>query len=504
MLAPALRMFPDDQAIAFLNGWLATRRREVAEAERIWREARERYPNEVDGYLGYALALRDVGRLDEADSILAEASVKFPSNVVIAMDFARIPERKRNWPQAVERWRQIVGKFPDVTEAYIGLANSLRDGAFVAEAQAVLRIAIERFPDSADVAAAAAGLASSLRDWPSALLLWAGLQQRHPHNPSGYLGLGRALRDCGDFQRSADTFVEALSRFPHHLELEVELALSLSWKREWPRAMALWESLKQRHPDVSHVRWGISQILDRALRDQTATDIGFFEIPPSVLHNKIDESEHISRLAALLVQFESLGDTCEFGMVQRMFHADPISLLRWASTAPEDLVTALDTNFDGVGDPENTIIRIENDEYITEDRRYYMLSHTFTPPATEPIELFSVEQCRRMQWLRRKLISDLSAAKKIFVYKSNTGLTDEQMLALHASLRRYNPKLVLLCVRLQNPEYPTGTVVRIQDGLFVGYIDRFSTVDISVNAWVNLCEHTAARLSAGPPQDQAA
>ena len=72
VLAPALRMFPDDQELAVLNAWLATRRRDTEEARRLWRDVRARFPELPDGYRGEAAALVDVGRLDEADAVLAE------------------------------------------------------------------------------------------------------------------------------------------------------------------------------------------------------------------------------------------------------------------------------------------------------------------------------------------------------------------------------------------------------------------------------------------------
>jgi hypothetical protein len=33
--------------------------------------------------------------------------------------------------------------------------------------------------------------------------------------------------------------------------------------------------------------------------------------------------------------FENLGGNCEFGLVQRHFGAEPLSLLRWTATPPE-------------------------------------------------------------------------------------------------------------------------------------------------------------------------
>ncbi len=201
-------------------------------------------------------------------------------------------------------------------------------------------------------------------------------------------------------------------------------------------------------------------------------------------------------LRDLLMQFESLGDSCEFGMVQRRFGAEPIGLLRWTSTPLPQLVLALDSDFAGVGEAEHTIITVsEQGEYTTMDRRYHMNSHTFTLATAEPIARFTAQHLRRMQYLRRKLLDDLATGDKIFVYKSERGVSDDEGRELFAAIRRHGGHAALLCVRLETEEHPRGTLTRLEDGLFIGHIDRFSTVDIHVDAWTDLCRQTRALAS---------
>ena len=496
VLAPALRMFPEDREIAVVSGWLATRRRDIDEADKIWSSVRERFPDCADGFRGHALAQRDVGRLDEAEALLLQGAQRFTSDSFIAMDLAAIPERRSDWSLATQRWFDVRSRFPDLVDSHIGLGNSLLHAGRAAEAAAAYEEGLRRFPEHIDMAAAPARFAAHLQDWPRALQLWTAIRQRFPDSPMGSLGLGHALRDCGKLEQSADVLNSALVRFSDNIQLEVHLALTLSAQRQWPRALALWESLKVRFPDDGDVRWGIAQVLDKALSDQAAGFGDPFEIPAILLSHEVDNSEYIKNLSVLFKRFESLGDTCEFGMVQRMFNADQVSLLRWAATTPENLVIALNDRFAGVGEPEYTIITDNGDEYTTEDRRYLMHSHTFTSPKSEPIELFAPEQCRRLQWLRNKLLDNLGAAAKIFVYKFEDGLTNSDIFALYDSLCRYSPNIVLLCVKLQEVDHPSGTVESFGRGLFVGYLDKFSTVDISVGAWIGLCQAVTRLLPA--------
>ena len=54
----------------------------------------------------------------------------------------------------------------------------------------------------------------------------------------------------------------------------------------------------------------------------------------------------------LALQFESLGDNCELGLVQRRAGVEPLGLLRFAGAPLRRLITALDARFEGIDDPE--------------------------------------------------------------------------------------------------------------------------------------------------------
>jgi hypothetical protein len=58
----------------------------------------------------------------------------------------------------------------------------------------------------------------------------------------------------------------------------------------------------------------------------------------------------------LVLNFESIGDNCEFGLVQRMAGAEPLGLLRFSSTPLPLLVRALRARFDGLADPANVLV----------------------------------------------------------------------------------------------------------------------------------------------------
>jgi len=497
VLAPALRLFPNDVRIAVLNGVIATRLRDPA-AEQAWRVVYKQFPDEVSGYSGLAAALWERGRVGEAATILEEAAARFPANAQIAIEAALVPQRKQDWDLAVEKWQGVVARFPDLPRAYIGLGEAFVGKADVNEAESFYADAVRRFPDDFDIAAARGHAVARLRGWPAALDLWQALAARFPDNAASHAGYGRALRETGALAVAQDTLRGALRQFPDNAEIETQLAHTLSALRDWPAALPLWESLKRRYPDDRVIHDAIVLILPQAIIDQGLALSGDelapppFDIPELVLKNDSDHGAELQALRALLMGFESIGDTCEFGVVQRRFGAEPVSLLRWTSTPPDLLTAALDADFAGVGEPEHTIIEDTRGEYTTADRRYHMTSHTFTSSSSEPLEVFARRQFRRMGFLRRKFIDDLKAARKILVYKCEAGLSDTEIAALDAALRRYSARTKLLCVRIADAAHAAGTLEPVAPGLLVGYIDKFSNADPSFEIWLDLCQRAAA------------
>ena len=188
------------------------------------------------------------------------------------------------------------------------------------------------------------------------------------------------------------------------------------------------------------------------------------------------------KMRELMMRFESLGAIeggCELGLVQRAFGAEPLGLLRWTEIWPDKLMAALQCEFAGVGDSANTELVITPSatgpgEYQTRDSRFGMRMHTFVQANEIAQETMLEQSCRRLQFLRGKLLEDLRAADKVSVYKMTMrNLTPWEITRLHTMLRRYGPT-TLLYVRYEDAAHPNGTVEIAGPGLMIGYIDRFN------------------------------
>ncbi len=511
ILAPALRLFPTAFNVLAEHAWNGTRHADLDEALRRWAAVREGFPDQAVGYVGAAVACRQAGRISDAEDLLQAAVTRFPSDYPAASDHAGIAALRGDFATAVARWRGVVERFPHRAAAHVGLAMAIRDGGDPAAAEAAAVAALVAVGPDCELRMLLASLALQRGDAAEAARRWAALRADAPAQARVFAGSVGALRELGRLEAAEQMATEALQRFPNDLELERQRALTLSARRDWPAALPLWEQLKRRAPAEPSVLAALRDVLWQARIDQGAGTVGSgddavapFEIPAILLAEGGADADG-QALRRLLMRFESLGHTCEFGIVQRRFGAEPLGLLRWASIKPDNLRKALQARFAGMGEAGQTILRVSHlGEYTTLDTSYDIFSHTFTNETQAPRDRFYAQLCKRTMFLRRVLIETIEGGEKILVYKYGPDFSTAQLLALHDAVRAYNPATLLLGVRLEDAHHPSGTVEVLREGLLAGYIDRFSNVDISVEVWLALCRQAAALHDAAATRPQAA
>lgn len=77
----------------------------------------------------------------------------------------------------------------------------------------------------------------------------------------------------------------------------------------------------------------------------------------------------------LVLQFESLGDNCELGLVQRRMGAEPLGLLRFAGAPLRNLLRAMRNRFALIDDPAHVRLQVENGEYMVRLTKYDLIYH---------------------------------------------------------------------------------------------------------------------------------
>ena len=195
----------------------------------------------------------------------------------------------------------------------------------------------------------------------------------------------------------------------------------------------------------------------------------------------------------LLQRFESLGDGCDFGMVQRAAGIEPFGLFRFAGCRSIDLSPLLRTKLQQFGEPEDLWL-----EEVPPKREYRVKSHScpsFTSHTRrfggqDDPEVVRVAQTEMTRFLKRKLIRELSLGRRLFVYR---GPSDIKIIReILEQLRTYGDHS-LLWVRLANAAQLPRTVRRLPEGLLVGFVSRFGiyeddrTPRVPVEDWIMVC-----------------
>ena len=200
-------------------------------------------------------------------------------------------------------------------------------------------------------------------------------------------------------------------------------------------------------------------------------------------------------LSALAASFESLGDNCEFGLVQRACDTEPLGLLRFAGTHVNEIVRGIETDFHGIGAPEDIDPVLSGDgggprEYMVHEARFGLVYHTFVYEGERSPDAMRQQEAKRLTFLRRKFLDELDAGEKIFLFRSNPAASEAEILPLWQALNGNRPN-TLFWVVPADATHPPGMVEVVMDGLLKGYIERFAPSDQAhdflLDAWVGLC-----------------
>ena len=203
----------------------------------------------------------------------------------------------------------------------------------------------------------------------------------------------------------------------------------------------------------------------------------------------------VLRDAELLLQFESIGDNCELGLVQRRAGVEPLGLLRFSGAPLRNLVRALHARFAKIADPARVRIHVENGEYMVKLTAYDFTHHADVLAGAMEPEALRQQQIRTVGYLARKFIADLENPSKILVFRQNEPLSATDLVDLRMALAAYGPN-ILLWVREACPGHPPGSVDVADDLMMVGYVSRLAerdrVPDLDVASWMQVLRRAHA------------
>jgi len=124
VLAGGMERLPYSVDIAVTHAGIASMRRDWVEAARRWEAVRLQFPRSPSAYTGGAAALKALGRLDEADNLLAEGVKQCPERSEIAVEHACSAHHREDWAEAAQRWALVRERFPDNVAGRSGLEEA--------------------------------------------------------------------------------------------------------------------------------------------------------------------------------------------------------------------------------------------------------------------------------------------------------------------------------------------------------------------------------------------
>ena len=186
---------------------------------------------------------------------------------------------------------------------------------------------------------------------------------------------------------------------------------------------------------------------------------------------RVIESATQRTMSQVLGKFESLGQWCQFGVMQQRFGADQPGLLRFAGLHLPDLLQGLVKRFDGVAQADRMNVfqaPAAPDQYDVHDHTYRVWWHTGRlVRETTPADVIEGERVR-LPYLQRKFKKTLSAGRRIFVL--TVPMSDEEAFAVFLALDLWARNTLLFVT--QDARYPPGSVELLGNGLLRGTIDR--------------------------------
>lgn len=447
LLARALKAFPTEKQIVAMAARMALKSNQVDEASQHWRTLIKQTPDDPNLRLTAALSLMKQRK-----------------------------GRRKRVPTVLKQLDKIHEAFPDFIPAYTAHLGVLREAAQIGEAARSAVIWGKRFPADQELAIARAQIDEERERFGHAVDVLKAVRRKSAPTAACEAAFIRALSLASRMKLAEAACQSALEAFPDEPDILTEYVRLATRRGDWAEAAKRAAFAQGRRP-----RDGAMTRLALSIRTQLVGDEALLAtLGAEPVVGSLAAVDVAPEQTAVLLSCESLGATsagCEFGLVQRRFGAEPFGMFRWALIGIDKLTRALLNNFEDVGSEATTELAIRREsathqEYYVVDKKVGYLTHTFVKAEDSPEDRMLKQSVRRVRFLRGKLIEDLHAAEKVFIYKFAMKFDEDALRRMFAAVRTYGP-CTLLCVTFADQNHPKGELQMLEPGLFVGRTGMF-------------------------------
>jgi tetratricopeptide (TPR) repeat protein len=271
MMQEGRKRFPHDFHYVTSLALLAQQRGDLTAAVERWANVRAFRRHDSEGYWRGAMCLRQLGRIDEAEALARRAIQVAPGREFGWLELARCAEQRKDWPEALARWRRAVERLPNLPLTAAGLGRLLLELERYDEAEAVLASAKLRHGKDLELLTVDAECAEKRGDLAAAIERWIGIKSLFRNLAQPYSTCARLLSRAARHAEADAVMLDAIDRFrdvPWPQEGYARLAHD---RADWNEAVLRWSEVRRRFPgEVSGRKMGVVALREAGLLDEAA------------------------------------------------------------------------------------------------------------------------------------------------------------------------------------------------------------------------------------------
>ncbi len=242
-------MVPEERALFIDYGTVAELREDWPEVIRRFTVVKERFPDGWWAYARIAIALRHLGRLDEAERFLEQGQQQAPEERALFVDHGAIAEAREDWPEVIRRFTIVKERFPDGWWTYARIASALRHLKRFEEADRILEQGQQQAPGERALFIDHAAIAEARGDWPETIRRFTIVKERFPDDWWAYARIASALRKLDKVEDAERVLEEGQARLPHETALFLDHAGLAESVWNWKEALRRYEVVRERFPE---------------------------------------------------------------------------------------------------------------------------------------------------------------------------------------------------------------------------------------------------------------
>lgn len=206
-----------DPKNAFTNSHLALTYMQLHQPEKavpLFQVAVAATPESLENTEGYLNALIQLGKMDEATRVMAQANTRFPGNAMLSYLSARVADYLGNTKEAEEAYKRAIAADATIIDAYLYLSRLFMKYRRYNEAGPILEQGLTQAPDNAAMRVGMGELALHERDIDRADKEFTKAIELNAYDADAYLGASRVSQERGQFDQAAKQVEKALELNP--------------------------------------------------------------------------------------------------------------------------------------------------------------------------------------------------------------------------------------------------------------------------------------------------